>query len=423
VSKIRERLRQHLAGAATSTVAVLATFGSALGLKYAAGLPAGVLVLAVVLAVTLSRRQPSTSTSARVFALIALPLLSAGATEVGAQVYERPNLGDALFVAAVSASIWARRFRGPFARLGSIAALPLLAILIAPAAVATSSAGAASRWWGAAVAVLALVWVTTCFTIAEWRGWLPAPSADAAARRPRPGPQTVDRMALRMLVSLTLAFSLGRWLFGPHWPWLVIAAFVVSSGGAEHRQVVWRGVQRVVGAGLGTVGATLLTTLAPAGSRWSLVLIFAVLAVATWLRPLNYAFWAGGVTSVLALLYGYFGQRGTGLLLERLEEITLGALGAVAVSWLVTLLPVARATPDPLREATERVLSYANRRHGLGYTLVRSLPSGGYLVRSADGEAVLRWSRESATPSAVAGVLASGATPKGYPYVISVRAD
>ena len=42
--------------------------------------------------------------------------------------------------------------------------------------------------------------------------------------------------------------------------------------------------------------------------------IFAVLAVATWLRPLSYAFWAAGITAVLALLNGYFGVRGSDVL-------------------------------------------------------------------------------------------------------------
>ena len=64
-------------------------------------------------------------------------------------------------------------------------------------------------------------------------------------------------MALRTLISLTLAFTLGRWLFGVHWPWLVITAFVVSSGGVGHADVLRRGVQRIIGAGLGTLGATL----------------------------------------------------------------------------------------------------------------------------------------------------------------------
>ncbi len=416
------RLRAGLPLAATSLAAMLASFGTALGLRYGFGLPPNLLILAVVLALTISRRQPGKTAHARVVALVALPLISVGATEVGTQMATRQNFGDALFVLGVSASIWARRFGGTVARLGALAGLPLIAILIAPAAVPGSTPGTSSRWWAALIAVVALLWVTVSFTIAEKVGRLPLAPGDPAARpASRRRAAVIDRMALRMVVSLTLAFVLGRWLFQTHWPWLVITAFVVSSGGAEHGDVLWRGVQRVIGAGAGTLGATLVAVAAPTGSPWTIVLIFAVLGLATWLRPINYAFWAGGVTAVLALLYGYYGERSSTLLLDRLEEITLGAAIAVTISWLVTLLALHPSEPDPLSTATERVLGYVNRRHGFGYRLVRRLPSGGYLVRGEQGEAVLRWSRDRSLPMTADGALASGATPSGYPYAILAR--
>src|SRR3954452_11830311 len=146
------RLRGGLALAATSLAAMLATFGAALGLRYAFDLPPNLLILGVVLALSISRRQPGKTANARVFALLALPLISVGATEVGTQMATRPNLGDALFVLGVSASIWARRFAGTIARLGALAGLPLIAILIAPAAVPGSSPEASSRWWAALLA-------------------------------------------------------------------------------------------------------------------------------------------------------------------------------------------------------------------------------------------------------------------------------
>jgi hypothetical protein len=417
------RLRAGIPVASTSLVAMLGTFGTALGLRFAFGLPPNLLILAVVLALSISRRQPGKTANARLFALVALPLISVGATEVGSQMVTRQNVGDALFVVVVSASIWARRFPGTIARLGSLAGLPMIAILVAPVAVAGSSSSASSRWWAALIAVIALVWVTASFTVAEKAGWLPVSAADEPARAPasRSRAAVVDRMALRMLVSLTLAFVLGRWLFGLHWPWLVITVFVVSSGGAEHSDVLSRGVQRVIGAAAGTLAATLATVVAPTGSPWTIVLIFAVLGLAAWLRPINYAFWAAGVTSALALLYGYYGERGSSLLLDRLEEIALGAVIAVTISWLVTLIPLPRQTPDPLAAATERVLGYVNRQHGCGYRLVRRLPSGGYLVRDAHGDAVLRWSRDPSTALADDRALASGATPRGYPYALSER--
>jgi hypothetical protein len=414
-----DRLRSGTPVAATSAVALLASFGVTFALKETFGLSASVLVLAVVLALSMSRREASGAAKITTFALLALPLASVGATEVGTQVYQNPNVGDALFVLAVTLSVWVRRFSGPVARLGAIAGLPLIAILVAPAGVAGSSSGSTSRWWPAAVACVALVCVTASFTIATRAGWLRHDPA-TQVRRTRPARSVIDRMALRLFVSLALAFTLGRWLFGAHWPWLVITAYVVCSGGAEHADVWARGLQRIVGAAVGTLVATLVSTVAPTGSPWTIVAILAVLVLVVWLRPINYAFWAAGVTSVLALLYGYYGERGDSLLLDRLEEIALGAVLAVAISWLVTLIPIPEPKLDPVWEATTRVLGYVNRQHGLRYRLVRPVDPGLYLVRSAaDGDAVLWWSRDRSASAESSGALASGATPSGYPYALT----
>ena len=226
-----------------------------------------------------------------------------------------------------------------------------------------------------------------------------------------------------MLVSLTLAFVLGRWLFGLHWPWLVITAFVVSSGGAEHADVLWRGVQRVIGAGVGTLGATLAHR--RRAGRQSVdhrADLRACSGWPSWLRPINYAFWAGGVTSVLALLYGYYGERGSSLLLDRLEEIALGAAIAVTISWLVTLIPLPPGQPDPLsaahragarlRQPPARIRLSAGAPAAL-----RRLPGAGRCTatRSCAGHAIRR------CRSLTDGALASGATPSGYPYALSAR--
>jgi uncharacterized membrane protein YccC len=152
-------------------------------------------------------------------------------------------------------------------------------------------------------------------------------------------------MALQMGVSLALAFAIGRALYGAHWSWLVMTAFIVCSGNRGRADVVYKSGLRIGGAAAGTVAATLLAgQLAPGGVS-TVVVIFVVLGLASWLRSFSYAYWAAGITSVLALLYGYFGESGTRLLAQRLEGIVIGALIAVAVSWL--LVPV--RTSDVLR--------------------------------------------------------------------------
>jgi uncharacterized membrane protein YccC len=82
--------------------------------------------------------------------------------------------------------------------------------------------------------------------------------------------------------------------------------------------------------------------------------MFAVLAVALWLRPLNYAYWAAGMTTALSLLLGYFGQDATSLLPTRLAAIAVGAVLAVASAWWLLPVPKRRSTTVAARPAPTR---------------------------------------------------------------------
>jgi uncharacterized membrane protein YccC len=145
-------------------------------------------------------------------------------------------------------------------------------------------------------------------------------------------------MALQMGVALGAAFACGRAAFGLHWTWVVLSAFIVGSGNRGRGDVTHKAVLRVVGAAGGTLIATALSGAFSPGDDGSIVALFAVLAVALWLRPLSYAFWASGMTAALALLYDYYGEAGSHLLATRLEGILLGAAIAVLAAWLI--LPI-----------------------------------------------------------------------------------
>jgi hypothetical protein len=160
-------------------------------------------------------------------------------------------------------------------------------------------------------------------------------------------------MALQMAAALGAAFIVGRNLFPDHWTWVVLTAFIVNSGNRGRGDVAHKAVMRLLGASVGTLAATALTGVLPTGNRWSIVAIFVVLAVGLWLRPLNYGYWAAGMTSALALLYGYYGERGPGLLTDRLEAIVIGAALGVAASWF--LLPV--RTTEVIRKDAARALA------------------------------------------------------------------
>jgi uncharacterized membrane protein YccC len=160
-------------------------------------------------------------------------------------------------------------------------------------------------------------------------------------------------MSLQMGGAVGAGFAAGHLAFSEHWTWVVLTAFVVCSGARGRADVLHKGVLRTVGAAAGTAAATVIADTFGAHDSRSITVIFAVLAVATWLRPFGYAYWAGCVTAVLALLYGYFGRSAPDLLATRLEAIAVGAVLGVAASWLI--LPV--RSIDVLRRRTADALA------------------------------------------------------------------
>jgi uncharacterized membrane protein YccC len=350
--------------------AVLASYASALALEHAAHLGISVVVLAVVLALTLSRTQRDADRTARLEAVVEVPLIALVASEVGRLLIDHPDVADALFVLALSGSIWVRRFGWRATRAGTLIALPFIALLTTPV---PPRAGVPDRLWTAVVALIPVLWVTVAQMSAIRLGLLPAVPDTHHPHRParRPGQIPAStKMALQMAVALGAAFAVGRIAFDRHWPWVVITAFIVCSGNRGRGDVAYKSAQRLGGALAGTVLATVLDGATPAGGSASVLGIFAVLAIGSWLRPFAYGFWAAAVTGALSLLYGYFGESGSGVLLTRLEGIVIGAALGLLASWFV--LPVRtrdvlrRRLADALAELSGFLSALGTEPHALG---------------------------------------------------------
>ncbi|HVW80745.1 MAG TPA: FUSC family protein [Mycobacteriales bacterium] len=342
-----ERLRSAL----VAMSAALLSFGTALLLDHAFNLTTSSVVLAVVLSLTLGRadRRGHESALARWLAPLAMPFLVVGGTEVGKWMFTHPNYGDALFALGMTAGIWLRRFGPHLRRVGALVSSALLAMLVTPAPAVALGANPPSRWWAAVIALVALGWLRLVQHLAERFGVVTPDSSGASpvqyspARPAREGPWhrrmlPSSRMALQMGVALGAAFACGRAAFGMHWTWVVLSAYIVGSGNRGRADVTYKAVLRILGAAAGTVLAELVSHAFPPRDDWSIVVLFAVLTVAMWLRPLSYAYWAAGMTSALALLYDFYGEAGTNLLATRLEGILLGASIGVIAAWVV--LPI-----------------------------------------------------------------------------------
>jgi hypothetical protein len=348
------RYGQLLRTTSVAVLAVLLTFGTA----WVLGAPDGVLVLAVVLAVSLDRTERGSGLRPRLPGLAVLPAVAVAAAGIGVLLDRLPGAGDVLFTVVLAATVWVRRFGPRATKLGTWTTLPLLAVLISP----LPPRGMTDVGWAALVAVLAFGWVSATQLVTRSTKEAEPVRRRAGSLRPRPS----TRMAIQLGVAVGAAFLIGRLAFGEHWTWIVLTAFVVCSGNRGRVDVVHKGLLRLVGAAAGTVVATFLAGwFGPRDSR-SIVLIFVVLAVAIGLRTLSYAYWAGGVTAILALLFGYYGQYGVDLLATRLLAIALGAVLAIGISWY--LLPVRRRKPVPDQEEqpAELLVTAAGQRDAVG---------------------------------------------------------
>ena len=236
-----------------------------------------------------------------------------------------------------------RRFGTAARHAGRLVSLPFLALLIAPVPPVPGHA-TASLLWAPVLAAIALTWVFGVGWLTEhpWRSVRAPHVGDAplpASHRARPSIRRLDaptRMALQMAVGLAAGLLVGHLLFGDRWGWTVLSAFLVASGNRGRGDVLHKAGLRLVGAGIGTVVATAIAAVVPRGHVAVLVLLFAVMAVSLILRPRSYAWWAAGVTAMVALLYGYYGETEASLLTERLLGVLVGSAIGVGAAWFVT---------------------------------------------------------------------------------------
>ena len=319
----------------------------------------GVGVLAVVLCLSFARSQLDHDMRGRLEAAVALPLVGLVAVGVGALLLHERWLGACVFVLGMFTAVWLRQFGPATRRAGSLIALPLVVILTTPHVPGQHDGTLMAAAVPVAVALLALAWVTTAHALARWMGVMPprlAAEIPVAVRPPRvvvATPTPTTRLALQMAVAICAAFAVGFVFFPQRWAWIVLTAYIVTTGNRGRLDVAYKSVLRVLGAGAGTTLALVLTLHLGSHDGATVAMILAAVFVGIWLRPLGYAWWALCVTLALALLQGFEGVSAQALLALRLEEIVIGAVVAVAAAWCVYPL----ASRDVLRRRMANTLA------------------------------------------------------------------
>ncbi|GCD98489.1 FUSC family protein [Embleya hyalina] len=333
-------------------VSVLAAYGSALLLQRAAHLHADIVVATVVIALTLARAQRDADPLDRALAGLVLPPVAMLAAEIGALIPRHPAVGGTLFTLAMATTVELRRFAPRVAAAGNVAALPLVASLILPAVGTRPPDHTHTLWVGLSTLVTA-VWVGAVHQVVASPRPGPRPTGAPAPTGPRRRLAPSTRMALQTGLALGAAFTLGHRFWPTHWSWAVLTTYLVCAGTRGRGDALHRGVLRTAGAAAGTLLATVLGGTFAAHDAGAVPVMFALLALGSWLRTIDYAYWAACVTAVLSLLYGYFGQPAPDLLVDRLAAILLGAALGVAAAWLI--LPI--RTVDILRRRVADALA------------------------------------------------------------------
>ncbi|MFI1393339.1 FUSC family protein [Streptomyces sp. NPDC020681] len=375
---VPEELRDSL----VITAAVLASYGSALLLEDAAHLHVDIVIQSVALAWVLAWTQRDADRVDWAIGFLVLPAVAMAAAGTDELMSDAAAAGDVVFAVAVAFSIWIRRFGPRATRAGTLAALPFVATLVVqgPIGLPASARDGHVLWMGL-VALIAACWVLLVHVAAGCAGLaepvprrrstapvVPQQRAPAGKGWARLLPST--RMALQMGLALGAAFLVGHLAYPDHWTWAVLTAFIVCSGARGRGDALYKGAMRTFGAAFGTVAATGIVGLFGPQDPWAVVLLFAVLALATWLRPLNYAYWAACVTAAFSLLYGYFGESDAGILRQRLEAIVVGAAIGIAASWLIapvrTVDVVRRRVADALAVLADVLGTQAGQTDELG---------------------------------------------------------
>ncbi len=322
---------------ATATlIAAVASFLIVAALCRWAGAQYAPAVLAAIMALTMSRRAAHTQLAAT---LLVVAAVAPAAFAVARLFQAAPLAGAIVFVCGMFASVYLRNFGGLARRAGTLISLPLLAILIVPGRAHAAGGPLVDMALFVSAGLIAFACATGVQLIARRSGVIAPDSADGErepATPPKPGALPIaTRMAWQMAAALTAAFVVGFLAFPRHWGWVVITAFIVAVGARGRADGVYKGAMRFLGAIAGTLAAALLGLVRLPDGPLEAVVIFAVLFFAVRFRERNYAFWAAGITLILALLARSGDTIALDYLALRLTAILAGAVCAIAALWFV----------------------------------------------------------------------------------------
>src|SRR5690606_20917516 len=105
--------------------------------------------------------------------------------------------------------------------------------------------------------------------------------------------------AFQVTLAVSLAVIFGGMLSTDRWLWAFLAALFMFVGNDSAGQVLTRGWSNVVGSIIGVGIGLLVTGLFQGNMTVELAAIFCFLFIGIYATPINYAFFAAGLTATL----------------------------------------------------------------------------------------------------------------------------
>ncbi|MFJ8309911.1 MULTISPECIES: FUSC family protein [unclassified Streptomyces] len=325
-------LRLRVSVRAVLGVSLAVTAAELCGLPLAGSITAGLAALLALFTVgdATARRQAVTTA---LLPAVGFPVLA-----LATALHGTPLPRDAAWLAVVFAGVYARRWGPRGQALGIFGFMMFFATQFLHAVPAQLP----ELYTAVALAIAASAGVRFGLWCIERRTPPPAAPAPLSGRGlARP----TTRQAFQATVACAIALGVGEALSEDRWYWAVGAAWWIFVNTASRGETLVRGFRRVFGTVTG-IAAGLLIAIPLHGAPAPTAALVAVCVFGIFYTAApSYSWMMFFVTVMAGLLYGLLGVLHPGLLVLRVQETAVGALGAVVGVALV--LPVStHATTD-----------------------------------------------------------------------------
>ncbi|MER0242411.1 FUSC family protein [Streptomyces sp. HSW2009] len=326
------RLRLRFALRAVVGIGLAVAVCGAVGHSLVAAITGGLAALLALFTVTDATVRGQAVTT------VLLPVVGLPVLAVAALLHDLPLGRDLAFLAIVGAGVYARRWGPRGHSLGVFAFMMFFATQFLH-----TVPGQLPELYAAVLLSLLAAFAVRFGLWCYERGLPPA-----AVPAPPPGSglaRITTRQAIQATAGSAFALAMGQVLSHERWYWAVGATWWVFVNTASRGETLVRSFRRALGTVIGVVIGLLVAVPLDGAAVPTAVLVAGCVFGIFYAAAVSYTWMMLAVTLMAGLLYGSLGVLDADLLVLRVTETTVGALGA-ALAVLLVLPVTTHATTD-----------------------------------------------------------------------------